>query len=92
MVAAGTPEAPSVGPSARRAEWLVLVRGCTLVSVVSYAVTPMDGVGVSIDPAARAADLGVTMLTEKEAYADMSKRLLQGWTMLEEVALKHSLR
>jgi uncharacterized Zn finger protein (UPF0148 family) len=44
-----------------------------------------DGsMGSLIKPEERAEDMGFTLLPEKEAYAEMSKRLLGGWTMLNE--------
>ena len=40
--------------------------------------------GSLIHPEQRAEDMGFTLLPEKDAYAEMSKRLLGGWTMLNE--------
>ena len=40
--------------------------------------------GSLIKPEERAKEMGFTLLPEKEAYAEMSKRLLSGWTMLNE--------
>ena len=40
--------------------------------------------GTLLDPETRAKEVGIELLPEKEAYADMSKKLLGGWTMLNE--------
>ena len=40
--------------------------------------------GSLIKPEERAKEMGFALLPEKEAYAEMSKRLLGGWTMLNE--------
>ena len=40
--------------------------------------------GSLIEPEERAKEMGFALLPEKEAYAEMSKRLLGGWTMLNE--------
>lgn len=40
--------------------------------------------GTLLNPESRAAQMGIRIMGEQEAYAEMSKRLLQGWAMLNE--------